>query len=120
MNAVAEYRAVQRTSADDAVTRHADLVRRIAHHMAARLPASVEVDDLIQAGMIGLIEASRSYEAAFFLAEGWAQRRFWIQAMELVRWFPIIIETARRCQPGSGFLLSFKGSEPNRIYPPES
>jgi RNA polymerase sigma factor for flagellar operon FliA len=62
MNAVAEYRAVQRTAADDAVARHADLVRRIAHHLAARLPASVEVDDLIQAGMIGLIEASRSYD----------------------------------------------------------
>ncbi|MBO9716415.1 MAG: RNA polymerase sigma factor FliA [Pseudoxanthomonas sp.] len=62
MNAVAEYRAVQRTSADDCITRHADLVRRIAHHLAARLPASVEVDDLIQAGMIGLIEASRSYD----------------------------------------------------------
>ena len=62
MNALAEYRAVQRSVADDAVARHADLVRRIAHHLAARLPASVEVDDLIQAGMIGLIEASRSYD----------------------------------------------------------
>jgi hypothetical protein len=57
---------------------------------------------------------------AFFLADGWAQRRFWIQAGELVRWFPIIIETVRRCQPGSGFLLPFRGSQPNRIYPPES
>lgn len=45
----------------DLVRRHADLVRRIAHHLAARLPASVEVDDLIQAGVIGLIEASRHY-----------------------------------------------------------
>ena len=62
MNALAEYRAVARTAADDAVGRHADLVRRIAHHLAARLPASVEIDDLIQAGMIGLIEASRSYD----------------------------------------------------------
>jgi len=61
--AAAEYRAVQRASATDYVTQHADLVRRIAHHLAARLPASVEVDDLIQAGMIGLIEASRSYDA---------------------------------------------------------
>jgi len=60
--AAAEYRAVQRSCASDAVARHADLVRRIAHHLAARLPASVEVDDLIQAGMIGLIEASRSYD----------------------------------------------------------
>ncbi len=59
----AQYRAVQKTAASECVTTHADLVRRIAHHLAARLPASVEVDDLIQAGMIGLIEASRSYDA---------------------------------------------------------
>lgn len=61
--AAAQYRAVQRNNADNVVTQHADLVRRIAHHLAARLPASVEVDDLIQAGMIGLIEASRSYDS---------------------------------------------------------
>lgn len=40
---------------------HAELVKRIAYHVAARLPPSVDVDDLIQAGVIGLIEASRHY-----------------------------------------------------------
>src|SRR5690606_5626453 len=39
------------------------LVARIAHHLAARLPSSVDVGDLIQAGMIGLIEATRSYDS---------------------------------------------------------
>ena len=63
MNAVAQYRQVHRPSAAECVNTHAELVRRIAHHLAARLPASVEVDDLVQAGMIGLIEASRSYDA---------------------------------------------------------
>lgn len=63
MNAAAHYRAVQRHSDNDYLALHADLVRRIAHHLAARLPASVEIDDLIQAGMIGLLEASRSYDA---------------------------------------------------------
>ncbi|WP_051277915.1 RNA polymerase sigma factor FliA [Solimonas flava] len=43
------------------VRQHADLVKRIAHHLAARLPSSVDVDDLIQAGVIGLIEAARHY-----------------------------------------------------------
>ena len=57
------YRETQRASANECIARHSDLVRRIAHHLAARLPASVEVDDLIQAGMMGLIEASRSYDA---------------------------------------------------------
>ncbi len=48
-------------SETDLVRQHADLVRRIAHHLAARLPSSVEVDDLIQAGIIGLLEAARHY-----------------------------------------------------------
>ncbi|RMG56739.1 MAG: RNA polymerase sigma factor FliA [Gammaproteobacteria bacterium] len=43
---------------------HADLVQRIAYHLVARLPASVQVDDLIQAGTIGLIEAARKYDAS--------------------------------------------------------
>ena len=44
------------------VEQHAPLVRRIAHHIMARLPASVEVDDIIQAGMLGLIDAVSRYE----------------------------------------------------------
>lgn len=40
---------------------HASLVKRIAYHLAARLPTSVDVDDLIQAGTIGLLEASRHF-----------------------------------------------------------
>lgn len=62
-NPAAEYRAVQRAGAGDLVERHAELVRRIAHHLAARLPPSVEIDDLIQAGMLGLLEASRNFDA---------------------------------------------------------
>lgn len=66
MNVLAEreYRSAQRSVDTEVVTRHAELVRRIAHHLAARLPASVEVDDLVQAGMIGLIEAARHYDAS--------------------------------------------------------
>lgn len=58
------YNDVQLQRADDLVRNHAPLVKRIAHHLLARLPASVQVDDLIQAGMIGLLEASRKYEAS--------------------------------------------------------
>ena len=59
----AQYRAQQTGDAAAIVARHAELVRRIAHHLAARLPASVEIDDLIQAGMIGLIEAARNFQS---------------------------------------------------------
>lgn len=41
---------------------HVPLVRRIAHHMIAKLPPNVELDDLIQVGLIGLNEALSRYE----------------------------------------------------------
>ena len=46
----------------DVVKSHASLVRRIALQLAAKLPASVQIDDLIQAGMIGLLDAAKRYE----------------------------------------------------------
>jgi RNA polymerase sigma factor for flagellar operon FliA len=44
------------------LTEHMPLVKRLAHHMKAKLPPSVEVDDLVQAGMIGLLDAISRYE----------------------------------------------------------
>jgi RNA polymerase sigma factor for flagellar operon FliA len=44
------------------LTEHMPLVKRLAHQMRAKLPASVEVDDLIQAGLIGLLDAINRYE----------------------------------------------------------
>ena len=41
---------------------HTVLVKRIAYHLLARLPASVLVDDLIQSGMIGLLEAANNFD----------------------------------------------------------
>jgi len=46
------------------IKQYQPLVRRLAHHMMAKLPPSVEVDDLIQVGMIGLADALTRYEAA--------------------------------------------------------
>ncbi|GAB1578961.1 RNA polymerase sigma factor FliA [Bordetella petrii] len=48
--------------ADDSLVRYAPLVRRLALQMLARLPASVQLDDLVQAGMIGLLDALRRYQ----------------------------------------------------------
>ncbi len=45
------------------VQRHVPLVKRIAYHLLGRLPADVQVDDLIQAGVVGLLEAARQYDA---------------------------------------------------------
>jgi len=44
------------------VSRYVPLVKRIAFHLMAKLPASVEVDDLVQNGMIGLLDAMSRYE----------------------------------------------------------
>lgn len=51
-------------SKSELIEQHAPLVKRIAYHMIARLPASVDVEDLIQAGMIGLLDASHQYNSA--------------------------------------------------------
>lgn len=66
MRAQAIYAKVERQSNNagvaETVHRHAESVRRIAHHLAARLPSSVDTNDLVQAGMIGLLEAARNYD----------------------------------------------------------
>lgn len=64
MNGHAMYEQVGGQSGNDLVVRNAPLVKRIAHHLAGRLPASVQLDDLIQAGMVGLLEAARQYDAS--------------------------------------------------------
>jgi RNA polymerase sigma factor FliA len=46
----------------DYVKQYAPLVRRLAHQMVARLPANVELDDMVQAGMMGLMDAVGRYE----------------------------------------------------------
>jgi RNA polymerase sigma factor FliA len=64
MNAVAMYTSVQSVGVDARIMEHAPLVKRIAHHLLNRLPDSVQVDDLIQAGMIGLLEAIKNFDAS--------------------------------------------------------
>ena len=47
---------------EESLVEYAPLVRKLALQLLARLPASVELDDLIQAGMIGLLDAARRYQ----------------------------------------------------------
>lgn len=56
------YTVKGKADKNDLLTEHMPLVKRLAHHMKAKLPPSVEVDDLIQAGMIGLLDAITRYE----------------------------------------------------------
>jgi RNA polymerase sigma factor for flagellar operon FliA len=58
------YTAKGQLDRDAMIRQYSPLVRRLAHHMMAKLPANVQVDDLIQVGLIGLSEALTRYEAA--------------------------------------------------------
>lgn len=72
--------------------RHAELVKRIAYHLAGRLPPSVEVNDLIQAGMLGLLEAAANYTAnrgaSFETYAGVRIRGAMIDALRKLDWAP--------------------------------
>ena len=85
----------QRASARETealVMRHAELVKRIAYHLAGRLPASVEVDDLIQAGMLGLLEAAANYSegrgASFETYAGIRIRGAMLDGLRKLDWAP--------------------------------
>jgi RNA polymerase sigma factor for flagellar operon FliA len=93
MSGVGAYKAQAAASATDAlVMRHAELVKRIAYHLAGRLPASVEVADLIQAGMIGLLEAATNYTtdrgASFETYAGIRIRGAMLDALRKLDWAP--------------------------------
>jgi len=55
------YNNLQAKDAGELVAKHAPLVKRIAYHLLAKLPETVLVEDLIQSGMLGLLEASQNF-----------------------------------------------------------
>jgi RNA polymerase sigma factor for flagellar operon FliA len=58
------YSAKGRLDVNAMLRQYSPLVRRLAHQMMAKLPANVEVDDLIQVGMIGLADALSRFDPA--------------------------------------------------------
>jgi RNA polymerase sigma factor for flagellar operon FliA len=58
------YTATGRLDVNTMLKQYSPLVRRLAHQMIAKLPANVEIDDLIQVGMIGLTDALSRFDAA--------------------------------------------------------
>ena len=58
------YTAKGQLDANVLLKQYSPLVRRLAHQMIAKLPANVELDDLIQVGMIGLSDALSRFDAA--------------------------------------------------------
>ena len=48
-------------TSEDLIPRHAELVRRIAWHMHERIGRRVEIEELLQAGYLGLVDAAQRY-----------------------------------------------------------
>ncbi len=64
MQGIEEYNAVNdHNIMEDLVHAHTGLVMKIAKSIKRKLPSHVELDDMVQAGFIGLLEASRSFKA---------------------------------------------------------
>ncbi|MDR0233557.1 MAG: RNA polymerase sigma factor FliA [Zoogloeaceae bacterium] len=55
------YTAKGQIDREQLVEQYAPLVKRIAYHLVARLPSNVQLEDLVQYGMIGLLDACERY-----------------------------------------------------------
>ena len=94
MSAVVEYARASRPSdpIEPLIAEHATLVKRIAFHLKARLPDTVELDDLCQAGMLALLEAAAHFEAGhgacFATYAGIRIRGAMIDALRATDWAP--------------------------------
>ncbi|HCH25542.1 MAG TPA: FliA/WhiG family RNA polymerase sigma factor [Oceanospirillaceae bacterium] len=64
MHNLSLYHANNEKVGADPLIEYMPLVKQVAMHLSARLPASVDVDDLIQVGMMGLLEAMQNYDAS--------------------------------------------------------
>jgi len=82
------------------VEKHAPLVKRIALHLRARLPESVLLDDLLQAGIEGLLEAANSYQsgkgASFETFAGIRIKGSMLDEMRRGDWSPRSVHRATR------------------------
>ena len=76
MAAALELYEASETRHEQLVLSHMPMVKRVAIHLKARIPPFMDLDELIQVGMLGLIEAARSYDPTLGHAfENYALRR---------------------------------------------
>ncbi len=61
MNATSAYAVNEQASREALVEQYAPMVKRIGMHLRGRLPDNIELDDLIQVGLIALLEAAKNY-----------------------------------------------------------
>jgi len=62
LNPVRHYQTSCQPSTDELVLSHLAMVKRVALHIKARVPAFMDLDELIQVGTLGLLEAARAFD----------------------------------------------------------
>ena len=102
---------------NDLLTQYMPMVKRLAHHMMGRLPPSVEEDDMVQAGMIGLLDAiSRFDEAQSAQFEAYAIQRIRGSMLDELRqsdWMPRSArQSMRKIEKAIGVLQHQLGRQP--------
>lgn len=102
------------------IEQYSTLVKRIAYHLISRLPPNVQVDDLIQAGMVGLLEAQQNYDvskgASFETYAGIRIRGAMLDDIRKGDWVPRSVHKKNRqiCEAISQLASEF-GRDPNDI-----
>jgi RNA polymerase sigma factor for flagellar operon FliA len=106
---------------DELVVKHGELVKRIAYHVVSRLPAHIEVDDLIQAGMIGLLNAAQNFTptkgANFETYAGIRIRGAMLDEARKANWTPR--STFRHAKQVSQAIRAIEGKTGRDARPPE-
>ncbi len=113
------YTATGTINKDEFVTEFTPLVKRIAYHIMARLPASVQVDDLIQVGMIGLLDAINRYEGSYGRQfESYAAQRIRGSILDELRdadWLPRSIrKKMRQIEAAANKMEQQQGNAPSK------
>jgi RNA polymerase sigma factor FliA len=117
-NGVRAYTSAQPLQDMDALVRkHADLVKRIAYHLAGRLPPQVDVEDLMQAGMMGLLEAAQHYAtgrgASFETYAGIRIRGAMLDALRKLDWAPRSVH--RKARAAAAAIREVEGSRGGEV-----
>lgn len=103
---------------DRSASNYSMLVKRIAYQLAARLPANVELDDLVQAGMIGLLDALNNFdETQGAQFETYASQRIrgaMLDELREIDWVPRSVrKNAREIEKAISFLQQQLGGQPS-------
>lgn len=62
MGPLMQYAEVRALSGQELAVQYSPLVKRIANHLLSRMPQTVPAEDLIQCGLIRLLEAARDFD----------------------------------------------------------